>query len=66
MNILTLRQNLNKTEYYTVIIGYSVNNQRHFKLSQYTDDGTLILSNIKSINYSLPGITTFSKLSGLN
>ncbi len=41
-------------------------NDEQFKLSQYADDGTLILSDIESINLSLAGIKTFSKLSGLN
>ncbi len=34
-------------------------NDEEFKLSQCADDGTLILSDIDSINNSLAGITTF-------
>ncbi len=41
-------------------------NDEEFKLSQYADDGTLILSDIESINLSLASIRTFSKVSGLN
>ncbi len=44
------------------IHGCSINDEE-FKLSQYADDGTLILSDIESINYSLAGITTFLKVS---
>ncbi len=41
-------------------------NYDEFQLSQYVDDGSLILSDIEFFNLSLAGIRTFSKVLHLN
>ena len=57
MMAISIRQNKN-------IEGFNFN-QEIFKVSQYADDTTLLLSNVESIDYALLDINSFCNLSGM-